>query len=221
MRLELTQKFVLGQIAVVIVALTLPPVMRHLGVSAWGAVALVFGVSALMVWLFSRQISRRFRVLRACTDRIGRGDLSGGVELATPVLFPDETSDLAESLNSMLQNLRELVRHIQEVAGQVTESSRELSEGSQLVNEANLELGASMERVAERVLLKSERMRGTHRSHNNARDICQRDFEGSQLVSRGGTLYEANETDSFARGTLCFRFTPEGARFDKGMFAPR
>jgi methyl-accepting chemotaxis protein len=148
-RLELAHKFVLCCVAVAALSMALPGLLGALGAPAplahGCALLLGAGVGALLSARFTRNFSR----LRACTDRIARGDLTAEVQLPGGRRFPDETVDLARSIAGMLQSLRELVGHIQVAADQVQSASRELSLSSQGVKTTGQELSASMELVFE------------------------------------------------------------------------
>jgi methyl-accepting chemotaxis protein len=124
LRLELRYKLVLGFVGVAVMSLALPPLLERLGISAWAALfgSLLLAVSAGS--LLSHRVTRNIRNLRACTDLISKGDLTAEVEVDVGRFAPDETVDLARSIDGMLQSLRELVEHIQNAADQVAHSSR-------------------------------------------------------------------------------------------------
>jgi len=149
MRLDLTHRFVLGQVAVAVVAVSLARAMPGWGIPDWGALPLTLFVCVGLGWLLSRQLTRNVRVLSDCTNRISQGDLTAEVELPSGRHLTDETVDLARSVITMLGNLRELVEHIQSAADQVTGSSLELSQTSHDVNQKNGEIAHTMEVVAE------------------------------------------------------------------------
>ncbi len=129
MRLELAQKFVLGILLAVGVALVCPPLLRPLGVSPWGAAFAALGAGAALGWALSQQMTRNFRSLRQTTDSISRGNLTAEVDLAAGRRFPDETVDLARSVQRMLESLRELVLHVQRAAGRSNDSSLDANNG--------------------------------------------------------------------------------------------
>jgi methyl-accepting chemotaxis protein len=147
-RLELAQKFVLGTLLAVGVALVCPPLLRQLGVSSWGAVFAALGAGAALGWLLSQQMTRNFRSLRQTTDSISRGNLTAEVDLAAGRRFPDETVDLARSVQRMLESLRELVEHVQRAADQVAQAARELSQRAQATGASSQTLAGNMDLVA-------------------------------------------------------------------------
>ena len=150
MRLDLSQKLVLGFTAATAVGAGITPMLHVLGAPGWGAffVAMLLGVG--LGWIYAGQLTANFRTLRACTDRISRGDLTAEVDIEAGRRFPDETVDLARSVDVMLQKLRELVEHIQRAADEVAQSSRDVASSSQSVNSTSHSLGATMEGVAAR-----------------------------------------------------------------------
>jgi len=148
LRLEFAHKFTLAFLFVAAVALVLPPLLEGWGVPTEAALALALLMAAGSGWLLANQITRNVRSLRACTDRISKGDLAEGVVLSGGRRFPDETVDLARSIQGMLQNLCELVAHIQRAADQVKGSSQQLSQSSQAAKSTGLDLSTSMDLVA-------------------------------------------------------------------------
>ncbi len=148
MRLELAHKFVLGILLAVGTALACPPLLQRLGVSSWGAAFAALGAGAVLGWLLSQQITRNFRSLRQATERISRGNLTAEVDIAAGRRFPDETVDLARSVQRMLESLRELVEHVQRAADQVAQAARELSQRAQSTGVSNQSLAGNMDVVA-------------------------------------------------------------------------
>ncbi len=158
MRLELAHKFVLGILLAVGVAIAAPPLLEASGVSRWGAAFAALGAGAVLGWLLSEQITRNFKSLRECTERISRGNLTAEVDLSGGRLFPDETVDLARSVQRMLESLRELVLHVQRAADQVAQASRELSPHALAVNGANQEIAGTMNLVAASAVRQQENL---------------------------------------------------------------
>ncbi len=148
LRFDLSQKLVLGFTAAIAMGAGITPALHLLGAPGWGAffVAMLLGVG--LGWIYAGQITANFRTLRSCTERISRGDLTAEIEIENGRRFPDETVDLARSVDVMLQKLRELVDHIQRAADEVAQSSRDVATSSQSVNSTSHALAASMEGVS-------------------------------------------------------------------------
>ena len=137
MRLEFAHKFALSFFFVASLSLGLPTLLEGFGVPAILAGSLTLLVSTGIGLLLAKQITRNVRLLRACTDRISKGDLNVEVELVGGQIFPDETLDLSESIDQMLKSLCELVGHIQHAADQVKKSSEELTISSHGVKDSS------------------------------------------------------------------------------------
>ena len=75
MRFDLSQKLVLGFTAAIAIGAGITPALHLLGAPGWGAffVAMLLGVG--LGWIYAGQITANFRTLRACTERISRGNL--------------------------------------------------------------------------------------------------------------------------------------------------
>jgi methyl-accepting chemotaxis protein len=114
MRVEITYKFVAGFIIVVGSVVFLNLLVPSLGIpeemQQLVAVACAFLVGLVLGWFFSRAFTANIRHLREVAERLSHGDLSEPVRLPRSS-FPDETADLATSLNRVVESLRELVDH--------------------------------------------------------------------------------------------------------------
>ncbi len=79
-------------------------------------------VATALGWLVARGISRPVRAVMAVLDRVGRGDLTGRVEVRSR----DEVGRMADSLNTATDTLRDTVERLAENAGSVARSSAEV-----------------------------------------------------------------------------------------------
>ncbi len=179
MRLELTHRFVLGQVAVAVVAVALARAMPSWGIPDWGALPLTLLVCVVLGWLLSQQLTRNFRELRNCTNRISKGDLTAEVNLAGRRYFTDETVDLARSVQAMLEKLRELVEHIQRAADQVSASSIELSDTTHTVSRKNGEIAGTMDIVAEGA---ARQLSDLERTSASSREIAEAIHGGAEAA---------------------------------------
>ena len=147
MRIPIGYKFIIGFVVVVAAVAFSPQLVGLLGYSPeissilGYVVALTIGL--ILGWLFSKGFTANFGRLTDSAESISRGDLTRDVTVRTSRI-PDESHELAELINLMLQNLRELVRHIKRTSGQLTESARE-------INSTALEINASTEEVAQAI----------------------------------------------------------------------
>ena len=144
MRIEISYKFIIGFIVVVVsgilVNLFVPyikgiePEFRQLF-----AIFCSLVVGLIIGSVFSRAFSDKIRRLTSAGDRIRQGDLSEDVVVVGS--FPDETNDLAKAMNQFQASLRILVGDIRNIAFRVASSSQNLSGTSQ-------EMSASAQEVA-------------------------------------------------------------------------
>jgi methyl-accepting chemotaxis protein len=152
MRVEITYKFVMGFILVVasIVMLNylvpaaglVPPYLEQ---TLTTACALLVGL--LLGWIFSKAFTANILVLKTAAERISGGDLSQTVYLPNNLL-PDETAELADSLNRVTTNLRELVGYIRASSSRVAEEAQGLSTTSQEVTASAHEVTCAVESIS-------------------------------------------------------------------------
>jgi methyl-accepting chemotaxis protein len=151
MHLSIGNKFIVGVIIVVAAVAFSPSLMARMdlpieltGVLGY-AIALTIGL--VLGWLISRSISRNIGLLRNATEAISGGDLTREVQLKKG-RFPDETNEMAVSVNTMLQSLRSLVRQIRETSERVSESARTLSSSALEVNASTEEVVHALEQIS-------------------------------------------------------------------------
>lgn len=151
MRIDISYKFIMGFILVVASNVLLNLLVPSLGlgdiylqqyVIVGGAITsgLVLGL------IFSKAFTANIRRVREGADRLSRGDLTQEVQLRKP-LFPDETVDLADSLNEVTTSLRELVGAIRSSAARVTTAAQGLSATSHEMTASSHEVANTIEQV--------------------------------------------------------------------------
>lgn len=151
MRVEISYKFIIGFIIVVGTTVLVNLATPHLGVTAeWQqlfstGVALLVGL--VLGWFFSRAFTANFQVLNEGAQRLSQGDLSRDVALPQPLL-PDETQDLAASLNQVSGNLRELVGIIRNSSSKVAEAAQGLSATSEQMTASSHEVANTVEAIS-------------------------------------------------------------------------
>ncbi len=151
MRVEISYKFVVGFIvvvaSVVLLNLLVPqlqiPAGLHQLVTIGGAllVGLIFG------WIFSKAFTANFGILNEGAERLSDGDLSRKVRLRKGV-FSDETEDLANSLNLVVDSLRNLVGQIRGSSVNVNESSLALAATAEEMTATSHEVAGSIEQIS-------------------------------------------------------------------------
>ncbi len=148
MRVQIGNKFILGCVTVVAVVTFAPGVVTLLGYSPAEShlfsVLVALTVGLVLGWLFSRAFSGNIGILVSSAKAISRGDLSHDATLPVSK-FPDETHELADSLELMRNNLLELVRHIRSSSSDVAESTRG-------INGTAAEISISVKEVANAIL---------------------------------------------------------------------
>jgi methyl-accepting chemotaxis protein len=151
MRVEISYKFVMGFIIVVGSIVLLNLLLPHLGIpEAWQQLATVFGallVGLVLGWIFSKAFTGNIRLLNQAAERLSEGDLTSPIALS-PTPFPDETTDLAASLNRVIGSLRELVGHIRTSAVRVAESAQGLSATSEEITASAHEVANTVEQIS-------------------------------------------------------------------------
>lgn len=151
MRVEISYKFVIGFIfvvgSVVLLNLLVPqsemPEWTHQFITVIGAllVGLIFG------WLFSKAFTANIKILTDGAERLSQGDLSRKVRLRKG-LFSDETEDLSNSLNLVVDSLRNLVGQIRGSSLNVNESSMALSTTAEEMTATAHEVAESIEQIS-------------------------------------------------------------------------
>jgi methyl-accepting chemotaxis protein len=151
MRVEITYKFTMGFIIVVGSVVLFDLLVPTLGVPAdWQQmITVVFAllVGLLLGWFLSRAFTSNIRHINDAAERLSNGDLSQYIRLKNTT-FPDETTDLANSLNRVVDSLRELVGYIRNSSGQVADSAQGLSATSQQMTAAGHEVAHTIEQIS-------------------------------------------------------------------------
>lgn len=151
MYIQIGYKFILGFLAVIACVAFIPGWVKLLDYSPEITQILSY-VVALTIGLilgsfFSKRFTKNILLLRGATEGISQGDLARDVEI--PVSrFPDETHDLANAVNEMLESLRALVRQIRYTSERVSESSRTLSSSALEVNASTEEVAQAIEQIS-------------------------------------------------------------------------
>lgn len=151
MRIPIGYKFILGFVVVVAAVAFVPAGVNLLGyppeITSVLTYVVALTIGLILGWFFSRRFTRDISLLTAAADSISHGDLTRGVPL-TGSRFPDETSDLAASINSMVENLRELVAHIKQTSEKIADSAKTLSCSALEINASTEEVAQAIEQIA-------------------------------------------------------------------------
>ncbi len=151
MRISVSYKFIIGFIIVVGSIVLVNLIVPYLGIEAeWQqlfSVACALLIGLLLGWFFSRAFAANVQLLNGAAERLSHGDLSQEVTLKGG-LFPDETADLAESLNQVTASLRELVGYIRTSSLRVAEAAQGLSTTSQQTTASAHEISRTIEQIS-------------------------------------------------------------------------
>jgi len=151
MRVDISYKFIMGFILVVAsnVLLNLLVPFLELGDIYLQQYVIVGGaitIGLLLGLVFSKAFTANIRRVREGADRLSHGDLTKEVQLRRP-LFPDETVDLADSLNEVTASLRELVGAIRSSSARVATAAQGLSATSHEMTASSHEVANTIEQV--------------------------------------------------------------------------
>jgi len=151
MRVEISYKFIMGFIIVVGSVVLLNYLVPLLPLPDWllqpVAVLGAIIVGLLLGAIFSRTFTASIRTLREAAERISKGDLSRQVRLS-PSIFPDETADLGNSLNSVVESLRELVGFIRSSTVKSAASAQTLSATAEEMTASAHEVASTVEHIS-------------------------------------------------------------------------
>jgi methyl-accepting chemotaxis protein len=151
MYIQIGYKFILGFLAVIACVAFIPGWVKYLDYSPEITQILSY-VVALTIGLilgsfFSKRFTRNIALLRGATEGISQGDLVQDVKLPAS-RFPDETNDMALSINTMLESLRALVRQIRATSQRVSETSSTLSSSALEINASTEEVAQAIEQIS-------------------------------------------------------------------------
>lgn len=151
MYIPIGYKFILGFVVVVAAVAFFPFWVKLLGYSPEMAHLITYGMAMtcglILGWIFSRSFTKNISRLTSSTEAISRGDLTRDISLKKS-RFPDETHDMAVSINRMAESLREIVRHIREIAHRIAESSKTLSSSALEINSSGEEVAQAIEQIS-------------------------------------------------------------------------
>ncbi len=151
MHIPIGYKFIIGSLVVVATVAFVPNVIQQLGYAPEITTVLSYVVAVtiglILGWFISRRVSRNIAILTASTESISAGDLTSDITLSTS-RFPDETHDMAQSINLMAESLRSLVRQIRETSKGVAEAAKTLSSTALEINASTEEVAQTIEQIS-------------------------------------------------------------------------
>ncbi len=151
MRVEISYKFVMGFVFVVASIVLLNLVVPYLEIpEVYQRYVMVFSallVGGVLGLVLSRAFTANFRVLTSSAERLSEGDLTRNVRLPRRA-FSDETDDLANSLNLMVESLRSLVAQIRSSSVKVSDAAQGLSASSQEISASSHQVANTIEQIS-------------------------------------------------------------------------
>lgn len=207
MRVGISYKFVLGFIMVVGSVVLFNLLVPHLGIAAelrqlfTVGGALVFGLT--LGWIFARAFTANIRPLRDAAENLKQGDLSREIVLP-PTRFPDETADLAMSLNEVMTSLRELVGTIRSTSLKVADAAQGLSATSQEMTASSHEVSHTVEQISRGAETQAEMVEKASKTIRDMAFSIDLVAESAKKVasSANDTVLTAQKGGENARSTL-------------------
>jgi methyl-accepting chemotaxis protein len=150
MRVEISYKFIIGVLVVVVSGVVVNLAVPYLKIAPefqqFFTIVCALVVGLIIGALFSRAFTANIRSLTSAGDRISQGDLSEDITLREGN-FPDETSDLASSMNYIQESLRDLVGDIRNIAFKIAGSAQNLSVTSQEMSASSQEVAGTVDQI--------------------------------------------------------------------------
>ncbi len=187
MRIEISHKFVLGFVVVVGSIVFLDYLVPALGFVPQGFQQFVTTLGALLVglifgWIFSKAFTSNIGVLTTGAERLSRGDLSRKLKLRKG-LVSDETDDLADSLNLVIDSLRKLVGKMRGSSLRVNESSQGLSASAEEMTATSHEVAGAIEQISRGAETQAEMVERVSRVIREMADSIEKITASSQILS--------------------------------------
>ena len=151
MHIRIVYKFVLGFAIVVASVAFVPKGVQLLGYAPEMTAVLSYSVAMtiglVLGWIFSKSITGNISRLKDAVEAVSSGNLTSDVVVAKS-LFPDETEEMAASINLMADSLRQLVLHARDASRKVANSADTLSSSALEVNAATEEVAQAIEQIS-------------------------------------------------------------------------
>ena len=204
MRVEISYKFIVGFLLVVvsgvIVNLAVPYLQIPPEFQQFFSVACALVVGLIIGAVFSRAFTANIRRLTSVGDQISQGNLSETIQLKEGS-FPDETSDLAKSMNQIQESLRALVGDIRGIAFKVAGSAQNLSSTSQEVSSSAQEVAHTVNQINRGAETQAEMVEKSKRIFNDvARSINQVATAASKVAESAHQTVDTSRSGSELAG---------------------
>jgi methyl-accepting chemotaxis protein len=207
MRVEISYKFIIGFLIVVVSGVIVNLAVPHLQIppefQQIFTVACSLVVGLIIGAVFSRAFTANIRRLTSAGGRISQGDLSEVVQL-NESSFPDETSDLASAMNQIQESLRTLVGDIRNIAFKVAGSAQNLSGTSQEVSASSQEVAGTVDQISKGAETQAEMVEESNRLFKEVAMSINLVATAAQKVAESAnqTVVNANSGGELAAASL-------------------
>ena len=160
MRIEIGYKFILGFITVIAAVTVIPFFTPYLKIDKeWEhlfSTLCAITVGLIMGLIFSRKFGGTFQDISNAADEVSKGNLKERTISNYKPLFKDETVDLSNAIQSMMDNLRGLVISMQQNSNSVSDAAQGLSATAEEMNASTEEISSTIEQITKGAELQSE-----------------------------------------------------------------
>ncbi len=160
MRIEIGYKFILGFITVIAAVTVIPFVTPYLKIDKdWEhlfSTLCAITVGLIMGLIFSRKFGGTLEDISSAAEEVSKGNLKERTISTYKPMFEDETVDLKNSIQSMMDNLRGLVVSMQQNSNSVSDSAQGLSATAEEMNASTEEISSTIEQITKGAELQSE-----------------------------------------------------------------
>ena len=160
MRIEIGYKFILGFITVIAAVTVIPFFTPYLQIDKeWEhlfSTLCAITVGLIMGLIFSRKFGGTFQDISNAAEEVSKGNLKERTISNYKPMFKDETVDLSNAIQSMMDNLRGLVISMQQNSNSVSDAAQGLSATAEEMNASTEEISSTIEQITKGAELQSE-----------------------------------------------------------------
>lgn len=151
MRVSLSQKYLIGNIIIILIVVFIPLIFQIFNVNIEYARIIAIIIAVLCGFgfgiLFSKSFTGELKRLSNVTVSIGQGDLTE-IPTAERKKFDDEVDDLKFSIVQMSNSIRTLLEHLQNTSEKVSTLAQSLSITAQEISNSATEIATTIENVS-------------------------------------------------------------------------
>lgn len=151
MRVSLSQKYLLGNIVIIVIVVFIPLIFQlfNVNIEYGRIIAVIIAVLSGFGFgiLFSKSFTADIKRLSNLTVNISQGDLTE-IPSAERKKFDDEVDDLKFSIVQMTNSIRTLLEHLQNTSEKVSTLAQSLSITAQEISNSATEIATTIENVS-------------------------------------------------------------------------